>query len=404
MMTCSLLISLALLVTPQAFELEGPPDGPWHAWLECPGGELPFDLEFSSRVDGFHAAVLNGPERIEIPVVTWKAGNLTLGFDYYDSRITAKVNRSGDKLDGRWTKRRGGSQVVSMVFHAVAGARLRFPVTGDVAPNVEGRWRVEFEKDRHAAVGVFRHVRGGVVHGTFLTTLGDYRYLAGSRSGETMRLSCFDGAHAFLFAATLRNGGLRGDFWSSDTWHETWTAKRDASATLPDAWKLTTADTRHLGRLRFPDLKGKPRALTDPAFAGKARILVVFGSWCPNCKDETAYMVELHRRFKRRGLSIVGLAFEHSGDRARDTRQLKTYAKRQGIEFPLLLAGLSDKRKASQVLPLLDRVRSYPTTLFLHEDGRLHSVHTGFTGPGTGVEYEKLRKRFESIIAELLNS
>ena len=85
-------------------------------------------------------------------------------------------------------------------------------------------------------------------------------------------------------------------------------------------------------------------------------------------------------------------------------QQLKTYAKRQGIRFPLLLAGLSDKAKASQVLPLLDRVRSYPTTLFLHEDGRLHSVHTGFSGPGTGPGYTKLRERFDSIIEELLKS
>ena len=57
-----------------------------------------------------------------------------------------------------------------------------------------------------------------------------------------------------------------------------------------------------------------------------------------------------------------------------------------------------------QYLPLLDGVRSYPTTLFLHEDGRLHSVHTGFNGPGTGVEYDKLKKHFESIIEELLKS
>jgi thiol-disulfide isomerase/thioredoxin len=383
------------------------PNGAWHAWLDSPGGKLPFGLRFRMSKGVLAASVHNGPERIPIPVVAFKAGKLTLGFDYYDSRITAKLDKAGKRFDGQWTKRRGGKKVVTMQFHAVSGRQSRFAVLGsrEVVPFVVDRWRVQFEKDKHPAVGVFKRVGESIIQGTFLTTLGDYRYLAGTQDGRLVRLSCFDGAHAFLFEARLGTDmRLEGDFWSSNTWHERWSAKRDENASLPDAWKLTTADTSHLGRLRFPDLEGRPRALSDPAFAGKARILVVFGSWCPNCKDETAYLVELDRRYRKRGLSIVGLAFEHSGDAKRDMQQLKTYAKRQGIRFPLLLAGLSDKAKASQVLPLLDRVRSYPTTLFLHEDGRLHSVHTGFSGPGTGPEYTKLRERFDSIIEELLKS
>lgn len=411
-MPCPRLICLAVLLAVQTLVAQAeqavaaarPPSGAWHAWLDCPGGRLPFELEFATSAGVLRATVHNGVERIPVPVVEFAAGALTLGFDYYDSRITAKLDPGGSRLDGRWTKRRGGTSVVQMKFHAVAGATPRFPTVSELRTDFAGRWQVQFEKDRHPAVAVFRHGAGHAVHGTFLTTLGDYRFLAGGRDGRALHLSCFDGAHAFLFTARLEGKRLQGDFWSANTWHETWSGERDEKAALPDAWRLTTADTSHLGRLRFPDLAGKMRALSDTDFAGKARILVVFGSWCPNCKDETSYMVELHRRYKNRGLSIVGLAFEHTGDPARDTRQLKIYARRQGISFPILLAGLSDKVKASQVLPLLDRVRSYPTTIFMHADGRVHSVHTGFTGPGTGAEYDRLRKRFESIIEELLGS
>jgi len=57
---------------------------------------------------------------------------------------------------------------------------------------------------------------------------------------------------------------------------------------------------------------------------------------------------------------------------------------------------------ASKAFPLLDRVRSYPTTIFLHADGRVRAVHTGYTGPATGPAYDHLRAEFESLIEELL--
>ncbi len=114
------------------------------------------------------------------------------------------------------------------------------------------------------------------------------------------------------------------------------------------------------------------------------------------------YLVELHGKYKDRGLSIVGLAFEHTGNFERDARQVRRFAKRYGVEYPLLVAGLSDKKAASKAFPLLDRVRSYPTTIFLHADGRVRAVHTGYAGPATGLANYELRAKFESLIEELL--
>ena len=75
---------------------------------------------------------------------------------------------------------------------------------------------------------------------------------------------------------------------------------------------------------------------------------------------------------------------------------------RHKIEYPLLIAGLSDKKAATRSLPILDRVRAFPTTIFLHRSGRIRAIHTGFTGPATGGAYRKLQHEFESIIEELL--
>ncbi len=97
-----------------------------------------------------------------------------------------------------------------------------------------GRWKVRFETSERPAVGVFE-ARGSDVTGTFLTSTGDDRFLAGSYERGRLRLSCFDGAHAFLFDARATGERLAGTFHSGNAWTETWSATRDAeeSAALP---------------------------------------------------------------------------------------------------------------------------------------------------------------------------
>ncbi len=384
-----------------------PQTGMWRAWLDSPGGELPFGLELARGVDGWRGWLINGPERIEIPRVKVDGESVLFEIDHYDSRIRARLTPGGEGMHGMWSKQGAGSTQSKLPFHATAGSARRFAPRAENSPAgaIDGRWLVNFSSAEDPAVGIFETKSAtGVLLGTFLTTTGDYRFLEGDWDGRRLRLSCFDGAHAFLFDAELgEDGNLAGDFWSRDSWHETWTARRDSNARLPDAFTQTKWTERvDLAALKFPDVDGKVRSLADAEFAGRARIIEVFGTWCPNCNDAVRYLVELHGKYKDHGLSIVGLAFEHTGNFERDARQVRRFAKRYDVEYPLLVAGLSDKEKASEAFPLLDRVRSYPTTIFLHADGRVRAIHTGYTGPATGLANYELRAKFESLIEELL--
>ncbi len=383
--------------------------GSWRAWLDSPGGELPFGLELAKETDHWQAWIINGDERIEVPRVAFTAGELVLHIDYYDSTITARPMDNGARLAGEWVKRSRGESRTRMKFHATAGQARRFPpwssVSGKVIMNsAAGRWSVDFSSSDEPAVAVFEQYPDGRLAGTFLTSTGDYRFLAGNVDRNGLRLSCFDGAHAFLFHARMRQDGrLLGDFWSRDTWHETWTARRDPNAALPDSFTLTRwLDRVKLGSLSFPDLDGRVRSLSDPDFVGRVRIIEIFGTWCPNCNDATQYLIELNRKYRDRGLKILALAFELTGNAKRDADQVRTYIKRHGIEYPVLLAGTSDKKAASDALPILDRLRAYPTTIFLDRHGKVRAVHTGFSGPATGDAYKKLRADFERLIEELL--
>ena len=379
-------------------------DGTWRATLASPGGELPFAI----RISHDKAVILNGAEEVPTSGVRVDGSHVTIGFDWYDSVINAELSADGNSMTGAWT-RTVPSRTARMAFHATRGEQPRFASAGKANGNVSGTWKTEFvdADGKSPARGEFHQDPGSTrVTGTFLAPTGDDRYLDGSYENGLLRLSTFDGAHAFLFQArSTADGKLQGDYWSRDAYHATWTAVRDDSASIPDGWTdvgLTNKEGQF--RFRFPDLDGHPIALTDDRFRGKVVMVNIFGSWCPNCNDEAPLLAAWNRKYRAQGLEIVGLAYEFTGDAARDREMVRRYAKRYGIDYTLLLAGVSDKAKASATLPDITKVIAYPTTVFIGRDGKVKKIYSGFSGPGTGQHYTELKTEIESVIENLLRS
>jgi thiol-disulfide isomerase/thioredoxin len=294
-----------------------------------------------------------------------------------------------------------------MPLRAELGQSWRFfPPGGAAAVDVSGRWSVTFRDDEGKetpAVGEFRQA-GDELTGTFLTPTGDHRYLAGQVRHRTLHLSTFDGAHAFLYRAELAaDDTLAGEHWSGTAWHQTWTAKRDADAHLPDLEKLTYLKEGYdRFAFAFPDLDGKVVSLDDERFRGKVVIVVLAGSWCPNCHDETAYLAPLYRARAKDGLEIVELMYEHFDDFDTAVRQTQRMREKFGIKYTTLIAGISDKDEASRTLPMLNAVLAFPTTIFIDRKGQVRKIHTGFAGPGTGEHHETLTREFNALIETLL--
>ncbi len=389
--------------------------GDWDAWLESPGGELRFGLELAETpTGGLRAIIRNAGERIELDAVTVDEASIRIDFPHYDSTLTGRLFAGGRVIRGRWRKVGRDGTMSELPFHAARSVHGRRPhaTDADMAPAtgdreaIDGRWLVDFESSDEPAIGVFRVAPDGHATGTFLTTTGDYRFLEGEVDGGALTLACFDGAHAFLFRATLReDGSLAGDFWSRDAWHESWTAEKDPGASLPDGFGETAWVGDHdLSGLVFRNLDGEPTSVASLHEEGQPMILEVFGSWCPNCHDAAVVLEGLHERYADRGLRIVGLAFEHTGDFDRDARQVRRFAERHESGYPLLVAGVSDKAVASRALPVLDRIRAYPTTIFIDGEGKVRAIHTGFAGPATGEAHDRLRESFDPVVGQLLGN
>ena len=392
--------------------------GLWDAAIECPGGKIRFQFLLSHEGarsidqgrDGANtewtATLVNGDESIAVPNVEVSENRIRFEIGHYDSTVELEPT-DGATWSGRWRKFRGDDRWTIMAV--TAAKAIRFDVrpsdpSDALADELIGRWSVDFSASSDPAVGIFERDSKGDLGGTFLTTTGDYRYLAGGVQEGEIQLSCFDGAHAFLFKfQVLDTNRINGDFWSSDTWHESFSATRDAKAELPDGFRATLVDQKfRFSDFEYPDLEGKPINLGAERFTGKVRLIYVFGSWCPNCHDAADFFGALDREYKSRGLEILGIAFEHGSSFERNVKQVRKYLQRHRCDYEIVIAGNSDKATASRTFPLLDRIRAYPTTLFIDREGKVTDVYTGFSGPATGEEFLQLKAAFRSKLEELL--
>jgi len=379
--------------------------GNYRAVLDLPGGGLPFALDVAQQDGKFVLFLVNGEERVRVSEVTVKDGRLTARMPGYENTLNAAIE--GDELNGEVSLLRPGGERQVLPFRAVRDQTWRFfeqPITDNV--DVAGRWSVTFTSDdgkTSPGVAEFKQTFERVT-GTILTPTGDHRFLSGEVRGDELYLSRFDGASAYLYRAKVgEDGALVGEQWSGKTGHQRFRAERNPDAVL-DTSAVDTGLKDPAVRLEFtfPDLEGKPVSLADARFQGKVVIVTLAGSWCPNCHDEAALLAQLYREFRRQGLEVVSLMFEHFGDFAQAAAATRRFREEFGIEYPTLIAGISDKDEAAKALPQLTGVFAFPTTIWVDRTGTVRKIHAGFSGPATGEHYTRLVEEFTGFTKGLL--
>ena len=361
-------------------------------------------LPFLFRVnDATHLEIYNAEEVIKVDQITYSNDSVYIQTPVFESVISASVDREGN-LRGYFTKE-SLDRVVP--FKAEFGTSTRYKADS-AQTNVSGVWEVVFSEgvsgDEYIAKGIFQQT-GNKVSGTFRTMTGDYRYLDGVVDGNTMKVSAFDGAHAFAFIAEVTDSTMDGQFYSGNHWKEPFSGKRNDTFELPDADSLTFLkegyDTLEFA---FPDASGNIVSLDDERFTDKVVVVQIMGTWCPNCLDESKYYTQFYKDHRDKGFEIVALAFEYAKTPDKAFQGIERLKNRLSIDYPILLAqyGSSSKIKANEKLPMLNHVLSYPTSIFVDKKGEVRKIHTGFNGPATGEKFLEFKADFEGFVAELL--
>ncbi|QDA59066.1 peroxiredoxin family protein [Hymenobacter jejuensis] len=383
--------------------------GTWRGVLSTQGQEIPFLFEVESGNNNQPVAVYlrNGAEKLKLDEIKAAGDSTTIRLGAFDAALVVRADGS-DKLKGTWVKY-DTKDPYRVPFTATQGEQKLFPVSNAKPQSFDGTWAVTFKEDdgkTYPAVGIFKQ-NGTDVTGTFLTTTGDYRYLAGQVDGNTLKVSTFDGSHGFLFTANRNsdiNTIIKGDFYSGKSGHETWTGRLDANAKLPDVNTLTgmKPGQKKLD-FKFPNIyEGGVISPSDPKYKGKVVVVQILGSWCPNCMDETNFLAPWYEKNKSRGVEIIGLGYERSSDQKKASERLVKMRERMHVGYDIAVAGVSNKDSASKSLPQLAQVLAFPTTIFLDKKGEVRKIHTGFSGPGTGKYYDAEIAEFNRTIDELL--
>jgi thiol-disulfide isomerase/thioredoxin len=114
---------------------------------------------------------------------------------------------------------------------------------------------------------------------------------------------------------------------------------------------------------KMTDLSGK--TWTNKSLRGKVVILDFWATWCGPCKQASPYMEKLYKKYRSKGLVVVGAETLDKGDPA----QAKAYAAGHGYTYPFTTK--------NEALTTALGVPGLPSFVIIGKDGRIARTQTG---------------------------
>jgi thiol-disulfide isomerase/thioredoxin len=360
--------------------------------------EVPFRFEIAGTGARIRGTFFNGDEKVTSTSGQLDNGRLVLSFDEYGTKVEASVKDG--QLEGQYTR---GTRGAPYPFHA---KRFTPVATGDEKiPSIAGLWNVQVGKSSKGEEAWQLIVRqsGAEASAVILRIDGDTGALTGTYRDGKFILSHFSGARPLRLEVTPAAKGTLAIVQNKDNPLTAMRAEQAKAKGLPqpsDPSRFTSVkDPTEPLRFSFPDLDGKIVSNTDARFAGKVLIVAIGGSWCPNCHDETPFLVELYKKYRKQGLEIVELSFEEEAQIKNPVR-LRAFNKRYGVDYTVLVPG--EPKELNDKVPQGVNLNSFPTTFFLGRDGRVRSAHAGFPGKATGKFHEEATAETTALVERLL--
>lgn len=337
----------------------------------------------------------NGDESIKLKMLPEKDSMVIARFPVFNSYLFIENWHSGEHPSGFYIdSSRKEPYKIKFNTNSISLDEERPNIESKIfettfSPNTENEFKGK---------GVF-NIRGEKINATFLTEAGDFRFLSGIVTNNKFTIGAIDGSHVFTFKGEILGDSLKGMFYSGKHWSTNFIGVENPSFELADPDTLTKVVSEEKFDFLLPNLQGDSISFIEN-YSGQVAIVQILGSWCPNCMDETRYYVELKKKFPE--LQIIGVAFERSEDLNIAGIALNRMQTDLHVNYDLLLGGISRKSVASEVFPMLNKVISFPTSIYIDKKGVIRKVHTGFNGPSTGQVYEDYKKQTEEFVAKLL--
>jgi thiol-disulfide isomerase/thioredoxin len=380
-------------------------------WMLAPAALLAGD--FNGKWDG---AVVTNVERIPFRMEVSESPARVCFFEDAEPMCSSSAHIDGAKLTAHWdylncqlalTAAAGGLSGTYINLRTQREWRLEArPHQAQAAPlqppaKFAGEWEVHSMDHPGPGNQLILRQSGTELKGTILRVDGDDGTLVGQVDGNHFAISHFSGDRPTLLKGTLQADGTIVLESAAAKLVALRPAEARARNLAPPLDPMTYAHSRNTEeRFRFSlkDVDGKP--YTEDSFAGKPYVVSITGSWCPNCRDEAPFLVELYHRYHSQGLEMAAFCFESDTTYA----PLRAFVRKFNIPYPALVAGEISGEALKAAVPQIENLTAYPTTIYVGKDGKVRSVHTGFPSGGSGEELarvkDEIRATIEHMIAE----
>jgi peroxiredoxin len=131
-------------------------------------------------------------------------------------------------------------------------------------------------------------------------------------------------------------------------------------------------------------LDGQRVKLSD--FRGKAVVLNFWATWCPPCKVEMPWFVDLQKQYGKDGLVVLGVALDDT-----DPPKIAEFAHEMGVNYQVLLG-------TDQVSDDYGDVQYLPTTFYVDRNGIIMDKAAGL------FSREEIESDVKKILASSHNS
>jgi peroxiredoxin len=131
------------------------------------------------------------------------------------------------------------------------------------------------------------------------------------------------------------------------------------------------------------DTDGKTVRLSD--FSGRVVIIDFWATWCGPCKESSLELEKLHRKYKDRGVVVLGISMDEGTSAA---QRVKEFAGKYGLTYRMLM----DNGKTSGTYG----VRNIPATYLLDGNQFVVAMYPGYIS-GLG---EKIADQIEKLLGK----
>jgi len=118
--------------------------------------------------------------------------------------------------------------------------------------------------------------------------------------------------------------------------------------------------------------------MSNDSFSNHVLVLDFFATWCIPCRKSIPHLVDMHRKYGKQGLQILGMSAD-DGEKA-----VNSFASWHHVSYPLAIAG--------ETVQTAYAIRSVPVMYIIDKRGRVAAIYRGFSDE-TARNAERLIKK-----------